>query len=205
MDDETQKETSTVEVTEGETSAPSQDPVQAELEKEQRKGGKSEAEKAAFSLKKNAERLMELGGDPSAVLGIKVDPVSDDDAAPVTVGMLKKIEAEKAQRSALQLADEVQDPHERELTKRYLESTIVPSGDPQGDFRKALALTHSVKNGQIAEEIVRRGPGSHSTSSGAPAKSPEGEFVPTAEEEGFMKTFKLSKDQIIAARKANEQ
>lgn len=182
--------------------APPQDPVEAELEKEQRKEGKkSEAEKAAFSLKKTAERLKELGGDPAAILGVAQKEPSMEDDAPVTVGMLKKLEAERAQKTALQMADEIADEKERDLTKSYLATTIVPSGDAAKDLRMARAIVNTVKNGQIAEEAQRKTIATaHATRSGGPANRPEDEFVPTANEANFMRSFGLTKEQIIETR-----
>lgn len=182
-----------------EKEAPPQDPVEAELEKEQRKSGKSEAEKAAFSLKKTAERLKELGGDPAAILGVAAP--SEEDDAPVTMSMYRKFEAEKAQKTALQQAEDIPDANERELTKHYLATRIVPSGDPAADLRMARALVNSVKNTQIIEETQRKTDAAkHATGGGGRAKAPEDEFVPTVEEANFMRSFGLSKEQIIAAR-----
>lgn len=181
---------------------PSHDPVKVELEKERRKEPRSEAEKAAFSLKKNAERAKELGLDPASVLGIekKATAQESDDDAPMTVAMYKRIEAERAQRSAIQMADDIQDENERELTKVYLQSRIVPSGDPGKDLRDARALVNSVRNGMIAEEVNRRGTGSHHTGSGAPAKREEA-FTPTQEEATLMRAYGLTEDHIKKARR----
>ncbi len=190
--------------TEGETISP----VKAELEKVKNKETKSEAEKAAFSLKKNAERLKELGGDPVAVLGIK--PNSDDNEdedAPVTVGMLKKIEAEKAQQTAIQLAEStIKDKDDRELAKIYLSTRIIPTGDPQEDLRLALSMVNSVKNQQIAQELSRSNTQSrsHATSSGVPARA-DGIFEPTPEEAQFMRSFGMTKEDILKARSAEAE
>lgn len=197
----TEKDTSTVEVDSGKTEEPSQDPVKTELERVQRKEPKSEAEKAAFALKKNAERAKELGLDPAAILGVApvVDSTSDD--TPMTVGMFKKQRAEEAAKTALQLADEITDENERELTKHYLNTRIVPSGNPQEDLSFARAAVNSIKNGRIAEEMGRRGAATTHTGSGAPAKREDGEFVPTAEESALMRPpFSLSKEKILEAR-----
>lgn len=203
MPDETlETEVVTPAADEGKDLEPSQDPVKAELDRENRRGSKyTEEEQAAFTLKKNADRAKELGLDPEAILGIRKE--ESDDSTPLTVGQYRRIEAEKAMRSAEQLADEIADPNERELTKVYLKR-VVPSGNPQEDLRFARAAVNSIKNGQIAEEVARRPGASYATSGGGPGKRPEGEFIPTEEEAKFMATFKLSKEQIIAARKANE-
>jgi hypothetical protein len=188
---------------EGKTPEPSQDPVKTELDEvERRKGGKTEAEKAAFSLKKTAERIVELGGDPKQILGIAL-PEEVDETAPMTVGQYKKFEAEKSMRTAEQMAEDITDPHERQLTVEYL-ARVKPSGNPQEDLRFARLAVNSVKSGMIVEELGRRSLGGHSTSSGGPARKADEPFVPTEEEAKFMATFKLTPEQVIAARKANE-
>lgn len=181
--------------------APSQDPVKAELDREQRREF-TPVEKAAHNLKMNAERLKELGGNPEEVLGVTPKSVvTADDDTPVTVGMLQKIQAEQAQKTALELANDIPDENERALTKIYLQNRIRPSGNPQEDLRFARAAVNSIKNGMIAEEMGRKStPQSHSTGSGVPAKKPEGEFVPTESEAKMMAAFGLTKEQVIASR-----
>lgn len=185
--------------------APSQDPVSQELARGQ-SSGRTEKEKAAFQLKKNAERLKELGGDPAEILGTtpKQDEAGDD--APMTVAMYKSLQAEQASKTALQMADEITDVNERELTKHYLSTRIVPSGNPAEDLRFARLAVNSVKNGQIAEEAQRASTArSHGTGAGAPPKPPTGEFVPTAEEASMMRPpFNLTKEKILAARTKTE-
>lgn len=188
------------------SSAPSQDPVKQELDRVNKKETRTEKEKAAYSLKKNAERAKELGIDPLEVLGLKPDQSSDDENAPVTVGMLKKLQAETAQKTALQLADErVQNEHDRELTRYHLEHSIKPSGDAEADFKKALSIVSAVRNEKILEDLaVRTGtPKSASTASGAPAKV-EDAFTPTDEEAYMMRAFGLSQADIIKARNAQQ-
>lgn len=180
---------------------PSQDPVKQELEKEERKaGGKSELEKLQFTKKKLLERetelLKEQGVEPT---------IPDNKDVPLTVGMYEQLQKQNAQRTALQLAEDIADDHERELAKHYLKTRVVPTGNPQEDLRFALAAVNSVRNGMIAEEVARRGTPSHGTGGGAPARKPEGVFTPTADEAAMMKPpFNLSQEQIIAARKAAE-
>lgn len=137
------------------------DPVKEALERE-KNGTKTKVEKAAFSLKKNAESLRALGGDPAAVLGIPVTAVpadaeeDEDDSKPVTRGDLRKMRMQESQQTAMQLADSVENPDERELAKVYLQTRIRPSGDPQKDLEDALALVNSVKNSQVSQEITRK-------------------------------------------------
>lgn len=119
--------------------------------------------------------------------------------------MLKRREAENAQKTALQLAESIEDPNERELTKHYLETRVRPSGNPQEDLRFARAAVNSIKNGQVVEEILRKPEAAHhGTGSGGPAKKPEGEFKPTEEEAQFMRAYGLSKEQILKAREQQQ-
>lgn len=182
-----------------------QDPLKEELEKVQRTG-KTEAEKAAFSLRKNADRAKELGIDPAEVLGyksIKQDTTEDDDNKPLTRGDLKKFQQESAAKSALQLADEISSESERELTKYHLQNTIKSTGNPSEDLRLARSLVNAVKNNRIIEESNRKTEvKTYSNGSGAPAKDEaiRGELTP--QEMAFLgKPFNMTKEQIIKARK----
>lgn len=181
-----------------------QDPLKVELEKVQKREPKTEAEKAAYSLKKNAERFQELGGDVASILGFKKTEdveVADDDA-PVTVGMLKKMQENDVAKTALQLADEIDNETERELVKYHVQNTIRSTGNPQEDLKLARAIVNSVKNQQITEEVSRKsGAKTHSSSSSAPAK-PEvvSEELTAAEMPFTQKPFNLTKEQIIASR-----
>ncbi len=174
------------------------DPVKEALDKENNRGGskRTEAEKAAYTLKKNAERLKALGGDPAEVLGTDNDNGTDpdlddeDDDKPMTRGDFKRAEARRTTQNALQLADaQIENENERELAKSYLNTRIKPSGDPQKDLEDAMALVNSVKNRQVATEqnrrsttVVRR----TSSGSGAPAR--------------YEEKFEASDEEITAAR-----
>lgn len=180
-----------------------QDPLKTELEKVQNMG-KTETEKAEFSLKKNAERVRELGGDPASILGIKPEVKEEtDDDAPLTRGEYKKLIASQSAKTALQLADEIQDSTERELVKHFLENRIVPSGNPQEDVRDARRMVNSIKNEQLIQEQTRKSSAkTHSSASGAPIKSTQAEPELTPQEILFMHPpFKLTKEQILKARK----
>lgn len=194
------------------TSAPvevpvEQDPLKTELEKVQQKEGRTEEEKAAFSFKKIAARLTELGSDPAKILGIKVEPKEEttteenEDDKPVTLGMLKKMQQKDSQKSALQQAEEIQNETERELVKHHLENTIKPSGNPTEDLRLARSLVNSFRNTQILEEAKRRPPvKSFSNSSGVDAKKEE-EVVFTPDEQTMMKApFFMSPQEVMDAR-----
>lgn len=189
----------------------SQDPLKAEAERiKKEKEGKSELEKAIYTYKKHdkskeaiRERIIELGGNPDDIDDPANPDVEPADNAPVTVGMLKKIEQEKAAKTAINLANEqITDDTERELTLHHLEHSVKPSGNPEEDLRKARAIVNEVKNRQIVEEITRKQtPNRTSKNNGAPA-SFEGEFIPTAEEQMYMRApWNLSVEAIKKARK----
>lgn len=178
---------------------PSQNPLQTELEREENRGKRTEPEKAAYSLQQNAKRVKELGLDPAEILGIKP---SDPKGTVVTLEMLEERERERGQKTALQLADDLQNEHERMLVKKYLLERIKPSGDANEDLRFALLAVNSVKNGQIVEELARRGTASsHAAAPGAPAKPQVQEPELTSEELMFTRApFNLTKEEIIAKR-----
>lgn len=202
VDASTSEDTVVAETTETETTE--QDPLKTELEKVQ-KSGKTEFEKAQFSLKKNAERVRELGGDPNAILGIDVEKEiiesNDEDDQPITRGEFKKLMVQTATKTALQLADEIKDETERELVKYYLENRIAPSGNPQEDLRDAKRIANSVKNEQIVQEVARKtAPKTHSNSSGTPARYEE-EIVYTPDEQAMMRPpFNMTSKQVLDAR-----
>lgn len=187
----------------GESETP-KDPIDEELERA-RKQPRTEAEKAAFTLKKNADRARELGLKPEEILGFDASgaPIveDEDDSKPLTRGDLKAMRREEAQKTSLSLADKIEDSRERELTKHYLETKIRPSGDAEQDLKDARALVNSVKNSQIATEINRtKEPRRTSSSSGAPAKV-EAPVELTAEELSFTRPpFNMTPAAVIATR-----
>ena len=183
---------------------PEQDPLKIELEKVRTRGGRTEKDKAEFTLKKTAERVKELGGEPADILGIKTEEpeIDDEDSQPLTVGMFKKFQQAGATKTAMQLADEIGDETEKELVKYYLENRIQPSGNPQEDLKDARRMVNAVKNEQIIQEVKRKTPAkTHSNGTGAPALDNEIKGELTAEEKVFLgKPFNLSKEQIIKSR-----
>lgn len=166
------------------------DPLKTELEKVE-SGKRSKAEKLIYTKKRVEEQLKELG----------IEDQVDEDDTPVTVGMLKKIQEQTATKTALQLADEIPNEVERELTKHYLENTVKSSGDPKADLATAQTLVNAVKNKQILDQAaIKPEARTHPSGSGAPVKiEQQPEF--TAEELSYMKPpFNLSKEQVLAAR-----
>ncbi len=170
-----------------------QDPLKTELKKVQEKG-RTKAEKLLYTKKRIDDQLKELG--------IQDESVDEDDDKPLTRGEFKKLQAQSATKTALDLAAAVPNETERELLKYHLENTIRSTGNPQEDFNLALTLVNSVKNQQITEEVLRKpAVKTHGSGGGAPAKQ-EQQVEYTAEELSYMKPpFNLSKEQILAARK----
>lgn len=181
---------------------PEQDPLKIELERVT-KVGRTEKEKAEFTLKKTAERIKELGGDPNSILGIEKEETNEDDDQPLTIGMYKKIQQVSAAKSASQLAEEIQNETERELVKYHLENSIKSSGIPSEDLKLARALVNAVKNTQIIEEAKRKPVAkTHSSGSGNPAIDNEVKGELTPDEKLFLnKPFSMTREAILALRK----
>lgn len=179
---------------------PSQDPIDVEIEREKEKGRQfTEAEKAAFNLKKNAERAKELGVDPATVLGITAEPAqAEGDDVPE---WYKKREAQAASKTALELADAIEDPRERELVKMKLE-TVITSGSPEERVRIARGYVNSVRNGQIVEEVSRaKQAPAFGNSAGAPAsKAPATPELTQAETLFTRPPFNMTPAEIISKR-----
>lgn len=208
MEDLVEKEVLTPDTTEDTTVETTetieQDPLKAELEKVQQGGGRTEKEKAEFSLRKTAERIKALGGDPMSVLGIEKDTEDEDneDDKPVTLGMLKKMQQETATKTALQLAEEIENETERELAKWHLENTIKSSGNPQNDLKMAMNQVNALKNEQIREELARKGKAKTFSSASSVDANRVEEIVYTPEELQMMKPpFNLTREEIINSRK----
>jgi hypothetical protein len=180
---------------------PEQDPLKVELERVQ-KTGRTEKEKAEFSLKKTAERVKALGGDPTSILGIEDNEPDDDDDKPLTIGMYRKIQQQSASKTALEQADEIENETEKELVKYHLENSIKSTGNPNEDLKLARALVNAVKNTKIIEESARKiKPKSFSNGSSGPAKDNEVKGDLTEQEKQFLgKPFNMTKEQILKAR-----
>jgi hypothetical protein len=173
-----------------------QDPLKTELERVQRKSTKTPVEKLLYTKARVEKQLKELGVDEEGY-----NSEIDEDDTPLTVGMLKKLQAEGAAKTALQQANEIKNETERELVKFHLQNTIKSTGLPNEDLKLARALVNAVKNTQIIQEQTRKTPPkTHSNSSGVDAKH-EKEIVYTAEELAFMRPpFNNTPAQILAAR-----
>jgi len=178
------------------------DPLQIELEKIQKKSGKTEAEKAKDNLYFNAKRAKELGLDPAEILGFKSNDIADeeDEDKPLTIGMWNKMQKENASQTALNLAENITSPVEKELVKYHLENSIKSTGNPTEDLKLARAIVNSTKNAQVIEEMTRKTQPSQRVSSGGgtPASEPQVEF--TKDELVLMKMAGLSKEEVLKSR-----
>lgn len=163
-----------------------------------RKEERTPAEIAAYNLQKKAEDARALGLDPKKILG--VDEPKDEVPA-----WYKQEKAKEAKQTALQLAENVADADTKEKVKELLQTRIVPSGNPEQDFKDALSLASSVKNKQIIEEVSRyTAPRTVAAGGDMPAKVEE-EFVPTDTEKVFMAPpFNMSKEKILEARRREQ-
>lgn len=181
----------------GEIPAPSQDPVADELARVQKKdSGRSKRDKLLYTKARVDSQLAELDVEEG------VSPTAQSDkSAPMTVAMYESLEKERAQKSALQMADDIQDSNERDLVKHHIENTIRPSGNPTEDLRVAKALVNAVKNGQLLEETARAiAPNRTSAAPGAPARVPQQQEELTSDELLFMRPpFNMTRDQIAEA------
>lgn len=176
-----------------------QDPLKTELEKVQKKEGRTHDEKILYKFNELKKEVKERG-----LLPEEADPVETaDDDSPVTVGMLKKMQQDAAAKTALQLADDISDESERELTKHHLSNSIRPTGNPSEDLRRARAIVNEVKNRQIVEEITRKTPAkAYSSASSAPLRQTIIEPELSAEELAFTRPpFNMTKEQILKTRK----
>lgn len=129
-----------------------------------------------------------------------VDDDMDDPDRPLTVGDYQRMEAKKANDTAAQMADAIEDPVAKEAVKAALKG-VVPTGKPEEDFKRAVAIANIDKNNKVLEEIARRPvPRQHSSGAGGPARQEGGTFEPTAEEAKYMRAFKLTEKDILKAR-----
>lgn len=186
------------------------DPIKTELENiKKRAPSRTEKEQAEYNLKKIAERLKEIGGDPAQALGFNrqeepSEVTNDDDDAPVTLGMLKKMQQVEASKTALQLAnEEIQGEAERELTAYYLENVIRSTGNPREDLKLARLMTNSVKNEKIMEMQNNRPQAkAHSSSSNLNTNSiPKQTESLTKEEQMILEQGVMTKEEILSFRK----
>lgn len=155
---------------------------------------RSAEEIAAFNLKKKAEDAKALGLDPKKILG--VEPENE------VPSWYKEEKAKEAKQTAIQMADSIPDVEDKEKVKNILNTRIIPSGNPEQDFREALSIVSASKNSLIIEEMSRYTGAKQVASGGNVPPKKEEEFVPTQQEKIFMAPpYNIPKEKIIAARK----
>lgn len=179
------------------------DPLDTELEKVN-KSKRTELEKAEFAKLSIEKRIAELkGAKPAETVVPTGEP---DDNAPVTYGDLRKRDAEKAAKTAVELAGNIKDEKERTLVIHHLQSTIKSTGNPEEDLKLAYSIVYGKKNAQVIEEITRTSPPRTSgTGTGAPPPH-RPNFVPTEHERSLMRPpFNLSQAEIESARDKEAQ
>lgn len=174
---------------------PSAAPSQAEK--------RTEREKAEYNLRKRAEEARAQGVDPAEVLGIKPQVRIDNelpDDAPLTVGTFREMQKQDARKTAEEMAASIEDEEERTRVQNELRY-IVPSGDAQADFRRALAAANVEHNAKIAEMLANRGKPTAGAAGGSrPAPETKSEEL-TPEEMVFTRhPYNMSKEKILAAR-----
>lgn len=193
--------------TEGTTATPAEEPQTPETAAPSQKPERTEKEKAEFSLKKNAERLRELGGDPTEALGIRPQITLDedlDDDKPLTVKDFRNLQKRDAHQTAIQLAEQLGDD-ERDTVKDILSSRIVPSGDAQRDLKEARAIANADRNAKILEEASRKGIGTRTAAGGSAPAGVEDDFIPTETEARMMQPpYNLSREKILAIRQKEQ-
>lgn len=178
---------------------PSQpNPLQAELDRvEQHKSGRTKREKLEFTLNRVKQQLSELDGEAGVDAAVEVDKTKT-----VTFADLDRIEHDRENRRAVDMAESIQDEVERKLTIHYLENTIRPSGNADTDLANARAIVNAKRNALIAEEASRgTRPSSFVSAPGAPMRPAQEIFEPTPLEQQLMRApFNLTKEDVIAAR-----
>jgi hypothetical protein len=168
----------------------------------QKKPERTEKEKAMFTLRKTADRVRQLGADPEEVLGLKKEPVDEDmsDDTFLTVGAFKDIQKKEARKTALEMAQQIEDEYERAEVIRAL-SRVVPSGKAIDDYNFAVSAAGAKRSYMIAEDIQRRIAPAKTASGGSTSAKKEEQFEPTEEEKVFMSPpYNLTKEDVLKAR-----
>lgn len=168
----------------------------------QEKTKRTEAETTAYNLKKQAEKAKELGLDPTEILGIKpkieIDETLPEDT-PLTVGTFKEMQKQDARKTALQMAESLDDSERDEVLKAL--ERVVPSGNAEADFNFARSAANAERTHQVAQVAKNKGTATRTAAGGTTAGKAEDDFVPTDEELVFMqRPYNLTKEKIIARR-----
>lgn len=142
--------------------------------------------------------LKDLGVD------IEDDEIEDEDDEedldkPVTRRELLAIETGRSRQTATQMAETIGDALDRAAVLKAL-PLVVPTADPEKDFKAAVAIANIERNSKILDEVARRTtPRTSPTGTGAPVLREEA-FVPTQYEQMFMRSMGLTKEDILKSR-----
>lgn len=151
---------------------------------------------AAYNLQKKAEDAKALGLDPKKILGVESSTEVPE--------WYKQEKAKETKKTSLQFTEAILDADLKEKVVANL-ARIVPSDNPEEDFKLALGAASSSKNKQVIDEMKRYSPARVVATGGSTPAPIEEEFVLRPDEEAFTKPpYNLSKEKIIAARKATE-
>lgn len=144
--------------------------------------------------------LKELGADDEGDEDDGDDDDEIDDDRPVTHGDLRKMNQKAARESAVSMADAISDEADKAAVKAAL-AQVVHSGDPEKDFKAAVAIANIERNSKILEEIGRRGVVRRKPTGTGAAPLIEDAFEPTNMEKMYMRPpFSLSKQDILKTR-----
>lgn len=151
----------------------------------------SKRERLEFAKSKIEEQLGELDDD-------------EDDSRPATMADIKRIIQGNTKTKAVELAVGIENVDERNAVIEALDR-IVPSDNPDADFKLAQSMVNAEKLRQQLEDQARgTKPGNHANSPGQPG-SPQDPFEPTPEEADMMRRFPLlTKEDVIAARRREQ-
>lgn len=178
-------------------------------------GGDDDKKKKAEKIKR---KMAYLKNDLVA-LGVSDDddddePLGEDDVddidpnKPLTLADLQRIENKKIANVAIGMVNTIEDPIAREAVKQALNG-LKPSGNPESDYRRAIAIAFADKNSKVLEELMRKPtPPQYASGAGAPARQVpqnDADAELTAEEKAYMRPpFNLTRQSILDARKQNQ-
>ncbi len=170
---------------------------------------KAEKIKRKIAYMKNDLKNLGVSDDDDDAPATDDDDLDDiDEDKPLTLKDLRRIETNKAANAAVDMANAIEDSVAREAVKAALLG-LKPSGNPDTDYRRALAIANAEKNSKILEELLRKPtPAQHRSGAGAPARQEPKDDKDTElsnEEKGYMKPpFNLTREQVLTARRQNE-
>ncbi len=111
------------------------------------------------------------------------------------------MQQENATKTALQLANDIPNETERELTKYHLGNSIKSTGNPTEDLNLARAIVNAAKNSKIIEEMARKGsPKTHSSASSAGMRHDIEQEELSKDEIVLMKMAGLTREEVLKSR-----